>query len=139
MALNRLEITTSGSCQGHIDHGAPAPWIKINSKNILSVIQVLKLKKHLSSLLKDFYKDRKVSIDIKLRIKSGQAGFWLYSGADFSEWRKIVDKRAKMIAAGKKIKRAVISQAEKNRRKKILPARQAEMGAFADFLGDKIK
>ena len=27
--LNRLEIPTSGSCEGHVDHGFPGPWVSI--------------------------------------------------------------------------------------------------------------
>lgn len=124
--LNRLGITTTGSCEGHIDHGSPVPWVKINSEK--------ELRNKVTSLLKVFYKNRKLQSTAKLKIKSGKAGFWLYSGQDFLAWRKIVDKKAKMIAAGRKIKKEVISQQEQLRRKSSLPIFQEEIKLFGEFL-----
>jgi len=134
LVLNRAGLPTTGSCAGHADHGSPAPWIKINSEKHLSASQILKLKNCVSSLLKDFYKNRKIDSYIKLRIKSGHAGFWIYSGQDFLKWREIIDERSKMINVGKKVGKEIISRTEQEKRRKTLFARQEEMAAFAHFL-----
>jgi hypothetical protein len=31
VALNALDIPTSMSCEGHLDHGLPYPWIDVNT------------------------------------------------------------------------------------------------------------
>src|SRR5438128_2510552 len=33
VALNLLGVHTSASCEGHIDHGRPSPWIEIEAPN----------------------------------------------------------------------------------------------------------
>ncbi|MDP1706540.1 MAG: hypothetical protein Q8L36_01845 [bacterium] len=110
------------------------PWVKINSDKELSFSQIKKLRNKVSLLLKVFYKNRKTRPTFKLNIKSGKAGFWLYSGKDFLVWRKAVDNRAKIIAAGRKIKKEIISNQEKTIRKSNLPICQEEMRLFAEFL-----
>lgn len=132
--LNRFGIPTTGSCEGHIDHGSPVPWVKINSDKGLSFLRVKELRNKITSLLKVFYENRKVQSTAKLRIKSGKAGFWLYSGQDFLAWRKIVDNRAKMIATGHKIEKEIVGHKEQVRRKSNLPVFQEEIRLFGEFL-----
>lgn len=133
--LNRLGITTTGSCEGHIDYGSPAPWIKISPTRESYDLEIKKLKNKASLLLKNFYKNRKVSPSVKLKIKNGKFGFWLYGGGeDFLVWRKIVEMRAQKIKKGEIIKESVGIK-EKIRRQKNLPAYQEEMRLFGDFIG----
>lgn len=134
LVLNQLGVTTTGSCEGHINHGSPVPWVKINSDKGLLSSQAKELRNKVALLLKDFYKNRKVLPTFKLNIKSGKAGFWLYSGKDFLAWRKIVDNRAKIIATGRKIKKEIIGNQERAIRKSNLPIYQEEIRLFAEFL-----
>ncbi len=132
--LNELGITTTGSCEGHVDYGAPAPWIKISPKKKPYDLEIKKLKKETSLLLKGFYKNRKVNSAVKLKIKNGKFGFWLYGGGkDFLDWRRIVEIRARKIENDQSV-RELISDREKIQRKRKLPAYQEEMRFFEDFL-----
>jgi hypothetical protein len=38
VALNALDIPTSGSCEGHLDHGLPYPWVDIESENTIQLM-----------------------------------------------------------------------------------------------------
>lgn len=35
VALNALGIATSASCEGHLDHGLPYPWVDVKEPELL--------------------------------------------------------------------------------------------------------
>lgn len=129
--LNRLNIPTSGSCEGHITHDAPAPWIKIVSENKSKNI---KLRKVVQKLLKKFYKDRRVRSDVCIVIENGNVGFWIHNGGViYKKWRKEIERRVEKIKRGEKAFE-IISKTEKDERKKKLLLYQKEMKCFEKFL-----
>ncbi len=132
--LNKLDIKTTGSCEGHISYGSPCPWIKI-SESIDN-----NLKKETIKLIKEFYKNKKINKNINLKLKDGKSGFWLYTGPkkDFENWRKLVDKTAKTISKGKTPEKYMISEKEKGFRKINLLKYQQEIKEFTKFLKTKI-
>ena len=38
VVLNALDIPTSMSCEGHLDHGLPYPWVDIESENTMQLM-----------------------------------------------------------------------------------------------------
>ena len=137
--LNRFGIATTGSCEGHIDYGAPAPWIKISPKKKPYASEAKRLKRKTALLLKEFYKNRKTNPTVKLKIKQGKFGFWLYNGGqDFLDWRRVVEIRARKIKRGQSAKK-MITNKEKIHRRKTLPAYQKEIRLFGDFLNKTLE
>lgn len=55
IVLHCLKFTTSQSCEGHIDHGYPYPWIEIRNedpdKNLLEELRIVQY-------LEEFYENR---------------------------------------------------------------------------------
>ncbi|MDI6820652.1 MAG: hypothetical protein QMD65_00540 [Patescibacteria group bacterium] len=147
--LNLLGITTTGSCEGHIDYSAPAPWIKITALHEPKKIKQnkeaywkwqnenQKFRQKTLKLLNEFYKDRIVAPDIRLVIENAKAGFWIHNGGkDYKQWREIVQYNA---SKKEKDRKNYMDDKEKVKRKKILHDYQKEMQAFTKFLKEKIK
>jgi hypothetical protein len=126
VGLNKLNIPTIGSCEGHIDHGYPSPWVSIGDK---------KTKARMASLLDKFYSDRSAAPDIKIQILDGLDSIWIHSmDGHFIQWRVIVNKHAEDKLTGKDTQNLVMSDDEKIKRIEILPKLQSEFIAFADFI-----
>jgi len=134
-ALNALGVTTTGSCEGHIDHrNALAPWIKITPTK--SSREAVQIRKKIQELLNTFYKNRRVSSDIRIKTTNANVGFWLHNGGKyFSAWRREVNERTYRISLSKKIQRKNnLSARERARRKERLAIYQKEIILFSAFL-----
>lgn len=106
--LTALGINTTGSCEGHIDHGINAPYIDIESRDILKLDKRLKEtkdekeaeeiskeinrdnleeRKKIINLLDEFYRNRSAPYDARLIINPlARGGSRLESqGVDFQE------------------------------------------------------
>ncbi|HEY4033549.1 MAG TPA: hypothetical protein VGL94_06245 [Ktedonobacteraceae bacterium] len=73
IVLNLLGITTKQSCEGHMDHGIPAPWIFFTTPGIDEIPDYQGvMQKHVKdqqkvlALLDTFYADRHVSQSVRL-------------------------------------------------------------------------
>lgn len=118
LGLNLHGIVTTGSCEGD---KAPCPWIMVKSSS-------KRTKNKFNKLLKEFYKARKISRDVKIKTFAIGARFYIFSGKreTFRKWRKSANDAAKNIAKGKEPK------PEKN---KISPQKyQKEFIEFGTFL-----
>lgn len=93
LGLNKHGIVTTGSCEGD---KAPCPWIMVKSSS-------KKIKDRFNLLLKEFYKTRKVSNDVRIKTFLADSRFYIYSGKKqvFVKWRKSVNRTARLIAQGK--------------------------------------
>lgn len=145
--LNFLGIPTTGSCEGHVDHGSPAPWIKVtvphepltSRQNTATYRRWQNKNKKLwqkaSGFLNDFYKNRNVPYDARLVVETANSGFWIHNGGkDYIRWRKLVNENAKRT---QKIKQK-IDKKEQAYRSKKLSIYQKEFELFAKFLKKKI-
>ena len=129
--LNRLGFPTSGSCEGHIDHGYPGPWVSIHPAEGESE----KLMARMSALLAEFYAGRDVPPEERISILPGHNGFWIYAGGEkFIEFREFINAYAKRKAEGEDSSKPELSEEEKARREKLLPKLQAEINSFVLFL-----
>lgn len=134
--LNLLDLPTTGSCEGHIDHGSPAPWIMIQKTDEANKNE--KIYQKLAFLLKEFYKNRSASPDTRIIIKRGNAGFWLHNGGKaYAQWRKKVNKRVIKKQQGDTVQE-FINEKEKRSRTKHLLRFQKEMKMFTKFLENKL-
>lgn len=132
--LNQLGISTTGSCEGHITYGSPAPWIKVTAKNELKNI---KFRKILRIFLREFYKNRCVRSDVQIVTENANIGFWIHNGGKmYEKWRKEVKKRVNKIKQGEQAPE-VLTKEEKIKRKKKLPIYQKEIKLFGKFLSKK--
>jgi hypothetical protein len=147
LILNARGIPTTGSCEGHIDHGSPAPWVKItppggekNSRNHRKPKVVEgHFREKVLRYLDELYKHRHVPRDVRIVIDHARAGFWIHNGGNsYSLWRHFVNESAIKIRMGKKV-RSYIGAEERARRSKKLPRYQAEMKAFTEFLRGGIR
>lgn len=133
--MNTHNISTTGSCEGHIDHGAPAPWVKVTTSGKQKNLQ---LRKKVSALLKMFYKNKNIRRDVRIVIEDGHAGFWIHNGG--IAYKKDMDAmmaRVVMRDKGKYVPNAIINAREKMKRARTLPLYQKEMKLFAQFLKSK--
>jgi hypothetical protein len=134
-ALRRLDIPTTGSCEGHKDHGAPAPWIKITPGADNDPVQ---LQKKVTALLDSFYKDHVPEEDARFVVENANFGFWIHNGGkDYVQWRKEVAQASKEPAVTGT--RNPLTPEEQQRREKKLPAYQREALLFAEFLNSRPK
>lgn len=130
--LNALGIPTTGSCEGHINHGSPAPWIKITAS--YAPKRKKWLYKRVSELLNQFYTRRDVPPDVRLVLEDAHAGFWIHNGGNaYQRWRDTVNKTAKN-KRDKENHDSTLSRKERGERAKSLPRYQKEMKLFAQFL-----
>ncbi|SRR5216684_3244144 len=128
--LNHRGIKTTGSCEGHVDHGAPAPWVKVTS----SAAGTKYVLRAMSRYLDAFYANRIVPNDVRLVVRKARSGFWIHNGGDaYDRWRAFVNESVERIRRGEKI-RSYIDARERSRRSKRLPAYQEEARGFAKFL-----
>jgi hypothetical protein len=126
LELNRLGFPTSSSCEGHVDHGFPGPWISVYPDETRIKAE---------SLLAEFYSSRNSDPDIKISITPGNGSFWIYSGGErFINSKKEINSYAERKAAGENPTPIIISVDEKSFRKKILPIQQQEISDFVIFL-----
>lgn len=131
--LNKIGFPTTGSCQGHVDYGHPAPWVKITPKN---KVETDKLLKSISGILAEFYKINQTRKDARIVVQKGNAGFWIHNGGgDYEKSWNAMLKRVKTRESGKIIENAAITLKERSKRKVKLPLYQKEMEKFAKFLG----
>lgn len=129
LELNRLGFPTSGSCEGHIDHGFPGPWVSVYPDET-------KIKAE--SLLAEFYSNKNSSPDIKISIVPGNGSFWIYSGGGkFIEFKKEINNYAERKAAGENPGPIMVSADEQSLRQKFLPIQQQEISDFVEFLKTK--
>lgn len=148
-ALNSLDIPTTSSCEGHVDHGSPSPWIKVRDPKEpegpkegtqeYEEWQAInkELRQRTEKLLAEFYDGRSVPEDVRIVISDANAGFWLHSGGEFfKQWRKDVALVAERKMKGEAVDKN-LSVEEISRRAAILPAYQKEMGDFASFLSEE--
>jgi hypothetical protein len=170
--FNAVGLYTSGSCEGHLDHGLPAPWIDVGAPNEPKVRYVKekeiyrkvarkynlkveevrrgynmdawweaikeaeksgetkeykrwrkenkKLLKKAKKFLKEFYKNRKVDPDVKLKIDIfGNGSFRIHNGG---KYYKLVND---------------LSRKQKREVKKMLKKFREEINAFTEFLKNK--
>lgn len=139
IALNVHEINTTGSCEGHLDRGAAAPWIDIQAKiskeeearyrelldggepsreefrELRGIIELRNLEEQRKLIphLDDFYKDRDAPFDRRLILENPALGRLESQGARF---QKLEEEKTK---------------------KERLEEYQAEMNAFAAFLKER--
>jgi hypothetical protein len=62
VALNALDIPTSMSCEGHLDHGLPYPWIDVSTPSFVKddtpeITEILELQRRLLELRREQEKD----------------------------------------------------------------------------------
>ena len=134
IALNEKGFTTSGSCNGHVNYGSPAPWVMVRIFSEHEPEETENLKNKMISFLGDFYKNRNTLEDLKISILAGHDGFWLYNGGKkFLVWRKETNEIIAELANGNNIE-TELTEEEKVYRQKHLTDFQAEMNAFAHFL-----
>lgn len=142
--LNILGIPTTGSCEGHVDHGSPAPWIKVTIPHEPKATNTTtyqkwqdnnkKILRKVSDLFDKFYEGRNVPRDIRLVIKTANSGFWIHNGGnDYDRWRTRIDKNVVGIQKGKQI-----NKKELERREKKLRFYQGEIELFEKFLKKKV-
>ena len=150
-ALNALGITTTGSCEGHVDRpSSPAPWVKVTAphkpNDIAHDLEAYRnwqlenerIRKKTLELLNEFYSDRDVAPDVRIVIGDANAGFWIHNGGDaYDRWRELVAETVAKIQRGEKI-RGGISAEERECRTQTLPQYQKEMETFTDFLKTKL-
>jgi hypothetical protein len=170
--FNAVGLYTSASCEGHLDHGLPAPWIDVEAPNEpkeryvgeneiyrkvarkynLKIEELRrgynmdawweaikeaeksgetkeykiwrkenqKLLKKAKKFLNEFYKNRKVDSDVKLKIDIfGNGSFRIHNGG---KYYKLVND---------------LSRKEKREVKKMLEKFREEMNAFTEFLKNK--
>jgi hypothetical protein len=170
--FNAVGLYTSASCEGHLDHGLPAPWIDVEAPNEPKEIYIKekeiyrkvarkynlkveevrrgynmdawweaikeaeksgetkeykrwrkenkKLLKKAEKFLDEFYKNRKVDSDVKLKIDIfGNGSFRIHNGG---KYYKLVNN---------------LSRKEKREVKKMLEKFREEMNAFTEFLKNK--
>jgi hypothetical protein len=135
--LNSCGIPTTGSCEGHIDHGSPAPWVKVTPANG-SKTKNRHVLRNTVRYLNAFYLHRNASRDVHLAIKKAHSGFWIHNGgAGYNRWRTFVNESAATIRGGGRV-RAYIDSKERTRRSKTLSIYQKEVKAFAGFLKRRI-
>ena len=135
-ALNSLGINTTGSCEGHVNYGSPAPWITITPRNKKDGIELLKV---VSQLLNSFYKNHIPEEDARFITENANVGFWIHNGGDdYIAWRKAIKERVKKHKAGINV-REILTAKEKNGRKKTLPVYQKEIIFFTNFLKQKFR
>lgn len=114
IAMRYAGFRTTASCEGHLDHGFPYPWI--DTQYVDGKIRRSE-KKRLKRLLKQFYKYRKSSHQLLLQ---NFADYRLQS----VKWPRSAKKR-----------RAHTDVLDED----LLREYQKEMDDFADFLIDSIK
>jgi len=143
--LNSLGIPTTGSCEGHIDRGSPAPWVKVTPSSARvsgrhdsgereSGIEAGHIRKKALECLSTFYEKRNVPHDVRLEIEKAHSGFWIHNGGEsYRRWRTYVNKNALKMRDREKIER-YFSVVERSRRSTTLSAYQREVQAFAEFL-----
>lgn len=73
VGLNMLTIPTSGSCEGHLDHGLANPWVDINlpekpQPGETSDAQTLRLRTEIEALVDEFNTTRTDDQNEKLRV-----------------------------------------------------------------------
>jgi hypothetical protein len=128
--LNSRGIRTTGSCEGHIDHGAPAPWVKVTPSAKTSRPILRKISRYLD----EFYVDRTVPDDVHLVVQKAHSGFWIHNGGEaYDRWRAFVNECVEKIKRGEKMQ-SYIDSRERGRRSKRLALYQKEMKRFAQFL-----
>jgi hypothetical protein len=83
VALNMLGVPTKMSCEGHLDHGLPYPWIdvslpppkfpiEIRIYGKASFIEVIPDMSKFTDLLFEFYRDRSVTPDRRITLVCGR-------------------------------------------------------------------
>jgi hypothetical protein len=133
--LNFRGIRTTGSCEGHITHGAPAPWVKVTPPKARSASVLRKTSRYLNA----FYAQRTVRDDVRLVIQKANSGFWIHNGGDgYNRWRTFVNENVAKIRGGEKVKTYIDSK-ERARRSKKLPIYQEEIKAFAEFMRPQVR
>ncbi len=146
-ALNAVNITTTGSCEGHTDRSAPAPWVKVTASDKPRDVahdskayrnwqlENKRLCEKTLKLLNEFYSNLDVTPDVRIVIDdTAHAGFWIHNGGDaYDRWRELVAETVAKRQRGEEI-RGGISAEENERRLQTLPQYQKEMRAFAKFL-----
>lgn len=144
LALNARGIPTSGSCEGHVDHGSPAPWIKVRlagktmqrGGRIRRRSNANNEQERISRYLRLFYRNRRVRSDARIVIDKVHAGFRIHNGGNaYVSWRNLVNRNATRIRRGQKA-RAYISGGKVYRSARISRFRR-EMRAFAAFLNQQ--
>jgi hypothetical protein len=131
--LNLCGIPTTGSCEGHIDRGSPAPWVKVTPAN-RSNTKDRRVLRRTVRYLDAFYLHRSASRDVRLLIEKAHSGFWIHNGgAGYNRWRTFVNESVARIRNGEKV-RTYIDSRERVRRSKKLSIYQKEVKAFAEFI-----
>lgn len=131
VTLNYLGIPTTGSCEGHADHGSPAPWIKITPHGAGDPIQI---QKTVSALLSSFYKVHIPDEDARFITENANVGFWIHNGGeDYLRWREGVKRTAQEPRAPGKMPNSLTTEEIRQRNAK-LPGYQQEILLLAKFL-----
>ncbi|GEM_PF-5808853 len=130
--LNSRGVPTTGSCEGHIDHGSPAPWVKVNEEDE-------KILQKAARFLEEFYKNRDVPRDVRFVMENANSGFWIHNGGEaYDRWRIFVNECVIKIKTGEKIKDYFDTE-EQARRSEKLTIYQKEIELFTGFLKKTIK
>ncbi len=141
-ALNVRGIRTSGSCEGHKDHGSPVSWVSISAEVDAEERGLLAkendaLRAKTQALLDEFYQNRSVVEDVKIVISNGVASFWLHNGGElFKTWRKYVDGVVENKKSGKPITLKSPQGGIEDIESRLLKFKK-EFQDFAEFLKSK--
>ena len=151
LALNRRGIPTTGSCEGHIDHGSPAPWIKITPPDDAANFEYDPggyrrrktgsdhIRQKTLRYLDEFYSGRNVPHNVRFVLEEAHSGFSIHNGGDaYCRWRTFVSKSARAIRNGERMKTYIDSK-ERSRRSAELSDSQDEIEAFSDFYRGAVK
>jgi hypothetical protein len=136
LALNKCGIPTSGSCEGHVDHGSPAPWIKVSpASDAMKYGKGTQVRQRILDYLREFYSNRSVPRDVRIVIENAHVGFWVHNGGDaYASWRSAVNRNTATIRRGRNLRPQHINKIERIRRSSRLPMYRKEMEAFEAFL-----
>jgi hypothetical protein len=136
VALNDLGVPTTGSCEGHTDHGSPAPWIKITPP---AAADPARIQKTVSVLLDSFYRNHIPEKDARFVMEDAKRGFWIHNGGeDYLRWREGVNRTAQkpQITVGAQHR---FTAEEIRQRAAMLPVYQREILFFTKFLTKELR
>jgi|HubBroStandDraft_6_1064221.scaffolds.fasta_scaffold23464_5 hypothetical protein len=148
LVLNGRSIPTSGSCEGHVDRGSPAPWIKVTPLGKTAQLRSGRerrgngneVRHRILGYLKQFYRNRSVPKDVRIVIERARIGFWMHNGGSaYASWRSYVKRNAANVRRRQKAKASKTNEKEQICRSNKLPIYQGEMKAFAAFLKQEVR
>lgn len=133
--LNDYGIVTDGSCAGHIDRASPVPFVSVfqfDKEGKFLSDETVKMLARVRALLDEFYCNRQVNEQVKIITET--PAFIHNGGRLWSQWRSEVAKRVAVRKVGTEIPRPILTEAECEERRALLPTLQQEFFDFARFI-----